>query len=44
MDDNCARVAELMDLSSDDVTGYSLYTLCHAADVKQLRKAHTDRE
>ena len=33
-----------MDLNCDDVTGCNLYSLCHAGDVRQLRKAHVDRK
>ena len=38
------RFAELLDFAADDLTGRSLYALCHAGDVRLLRKSHTDRK
>ena len=34
----------MLDYTSEDLTGRSLYTLCHGADAYLLRKAHVDRE
>ena len=39
-----ARVSEMLDYSAEDLTGRSLYTLCHGADAHLLRKAHVDRK
>ena len=39
-----ARVSEMLDYSAEELTGRSLYTLCHGADAHLLRKAHVDRE
>lgn len=36
------RIAELFEFVAEDLTGRRLYTLCHAEDVRLLRKAHTD--
>ena len=36
------RIAELLDFAAEDLTGRSLYALCHAGDVRLLRKSHTD--
>ncbi|XP_037073264.1 LOW QUALITY PROTEIN: protein trachealess-like [Pollicipes pollicipes] len=36
------KVSDMLDYSPDDMTGQSLYTLCHGADVYLLRKAHVD--
>lgn len=36
------RIAELMDLSADDITNNILYDHCHAADLQKLRKSHVD--
>ena len=36
------RVSDLIDFAAEDLTGRSLYTLCHAEDVRLLRKSHTD--
>ena len=33
-----------MDFAAEDLTGRSLYALCHAGDVRLLRKSHTDRK
>lgn len=38
------RVSDLLDFIAEDLSGRSLYTLCHAEDVRLLRKAHTDRK
>ena len=38
------RVAELLDYSPEELTGKSLYRLCHAEDVAVLRGCHVDRE
>ena len=38
------RVAELLDYSCDDLTGASLYGLCHVEDVHIIRKTHEDRK
>jgi len=36
------KVAELLDYSCDDLTGASLYGLCHVEDVHIIRKTHED--
>lgn len=38
------RIAELMDMSVDEMNGVTLYSLCHAEDGQKLRKAHLDCE
>ncbi|XP_059161157.1 neuronal PAS domain-containing protein 3-like isoform X2 [Physella acuta] len=35
-------ISDLMDLSVDDVTDRLLYDLCHAADLKSLKRSHED--
>ena len=39
--DSC-RVSELLDYTSEELTGRNLYALCHAEDVNKLRKCHVD--
>ena len=39
-----SRVAELLDYTCDDLTGASLYGLCHVEDVHIIRKTHEDRK
>ena len=39
-----SRVAELLDYSCEELTGSSLYRLCHVEDVHIIRKTHEDRE
>ena len=34
----------MLDYSAEELTGRSLYTLCHGADAHLLRKAHVDRK
>ncbi|XP_035703736.1 protein trachealess isoform X3 [Folsomia candida] len=36
------RVSELLDYSSEELTGRNLYAICHAEDVSKLRKCHVD--
>ncbi|XP_043231812.1 protein trachealess-like isoform X2 [Amphibalanus amphitrite] len=36
------KVSEMLDYSAEELTGRSLYTLCHGADAHLLRKAHVD--
>lgn len=36
------RVSDLLNYAADDLTGRSLYTLCHGEDVQVLKKAHQD--
>ena len=38
------RVADLLDYSADDLTGKSLYALCHGGDVDKIKQTHTDRK
>lgn len=40
----CHRVSELLDYTADELTGKSLYALCHGEDAKRLRKSHYDRK
>merc|ERR1719270_1457654 len=37
-----AKVADLLDYSADDLTGKSLYALCHGGDVDKIKQTHTD--
>lgn len=36
------RVSELLDYTAEDLTGVSLYFLCHGEDVHKIRKTHED--
>ena len=36
------RVSELLDYTADDLTGQSLYALCHGEDVHKMKKTHED--
>ncbi|CAO1376558.1 unnamed protein product [Diamesa hyperborea] len=36
------KIKELLDYSPDELTGESLYTLCHGDDASKLRKCHMD--
>jgi len=36
------KVSELLDYTADDLTGQSLYALCHGEDVHKMRKTHED--
>ena len=36
------RVTELLDYTPEELTGESLYTLCHGEDATKLRKCHMD--
>jgi hypothetical protein len=38
------RVSELLDYTSEELTGQSLYALCHGEDVHKLRRTHEDRK
>ena len=31
-----------MDYTAEDITGKSMYSLCHAEDVDKIKKMHTD--
>ena len=36
------RVCDLLDYSADDLTGKSMYSLVHAADVHKIKQTHVD--
>ena len=36
------RVSELLDYTAEDMTGMSLYALCHGEDVHKLKSTHED--
>ncbi|XP_063993258.1 protein trachealess isoform X3 [Diachasmimorpha longicaudata] len=36
------KVSELLDYTADELTGKSLYALCHGEDANRLRKSHVD--
>jgi len=36
------RVSELLDYTAEELTGQSLYALCHGEDVHKLRRTHED--
>lgn len=36
------RISELLDYSAEEITGKSMYTLCHAQDAERIRKCHID--
>jgi len=36
------KVSELLDYTADDLTGQSLYALCHGEDVHKMKKTHED--
>ena len=36
------RVSDLLDYSADDLTGKSMYSLCHAGDVDKIKQTHVD--
>ncbi|KAF7990560.1 hypothetical protein HCN44_000365 [Aphidius gifuensis] len=36
------KVSELLDYTADELTGKSLYGLCHGEDANRLRKSHVD--
>lgn len=38
------RVSELLDYTAEELTGQSLYSLCHGEDVHKLRRTHEDRK
>lgn len=38
------RVSELLDYTSDELTGRNMYSLVHGQDVILLRKCHMDRK
>jgi hypothetical protein len=38
------RVSEMLDYTAEDLTGRSMYSLCHASDVDKIRQTHTDRK
>lgn len=38
------RVSEILDYTSEELTGRNMYSLCHGEDAHKLRKCHVDRE
>lgn len=38
------RVSELLDYTAEELTGMSLYALCHGEDVHKLKSTHEDRK
>jgi len=38
------RIADIMDITSEDFVNKNLYEFCHAEDLQKLHKAHVDRE
>ena len=36
------RVSELLDYTAEEMTGMSLYALCHGEDVQKMKKTHED--
>lgn len=38
------RVSELLDYTSEELTGRNMYSLIHGQDVIQIRKCHLDRK
>jgi hypothetical protein len=34
----------MLDYTAEDLTGRSMYSLCHASDVDKIRQTHTDRK
>jgi hypothetical protein len=38
------RIADMMDITSEDFVNKNLYDYCHAEDLQKLNKAHTDRK
>ena len=36
------RVSELLDYSAEEMTGMSMYALCHGEDVHKLKSTHED--
>lgn len=38
------RIADMMDITSEDIVNKNLYDYCHAEDLQKLNKAHTDRK
>ena len=36
------RVCDLLDYSADDLTGKSMYSLVHTADVHKIKQTHVD--
>ena len=36
------RVSELLDYTAEEMTGMSLYALCHGEDVHKLKNTHED--
>lgn len=36
------RVSELLDYSAEELTGQSMYALCHGEDVHNIRRTHED--
>jgi len=38
------RIADIMDITSEDLVNKNLYEFCHAEDLQKLHKAHVDCE
>lgn len=38
------RIADVMDIASEDFVNKNLYEFCHAEDLQKLQKAHIDRK
>jgi len=36
------RIADIMDITSEDFVNKNLYEFCHAEDLQKLHKAHVD--
>ena len=36
------RVSELLDYTAEELTGQSMYALCHGEDVHKLKNTHED--
>ena len=37
-----SRVSELLDYTAEELTGQSMYALCHGEDVHKLKNTHED--
>ena len=44
VDDVTNRIADMMDVTSEDLVNKNLYDYCHAEDLQKLNKAHVDCE
>lgn len=36
------KISELLDYTAEDITGKSMYSLCHGCDVEKIKKTHVD--